>query len=60
MNDLPEGILCSLKLFADDTKLYHVIKLETDREALQQDINRLVKWTEVWQLPLWAFDTKFQ
>ena len=52
VNDLPEGILSSLKLFADDTKLYLIIKLETDREVLQQDINRLVKWTEVWQLQL--------
>ena len=58
VNDLPEGILSSLKLFADDTKLYRVIKLETDREVLQQDINRLVKWTEVWQLPLNASKCK--
>ena len=58
VNDLPEGILSSLKLFTDDTKLYHVIKLETDREVLQQDINRLVKWTEVWQLPLNASKCK--
>ena len=55
---MPEGILSSLKLFADDTKLYRVIKLETDREVLQQDINRLVKWTEVWQLPLNASKCK--
>ena len=39
-------------------KLYHVIKLETVREVLQQDINRLVKWTEVWQLPLNASKCK--
>ena len=58
VNDLPEGILSSLKPFADDTKLYRVIKLETDREVLQQDINRLVKWTEVWQLPLNASKCK--
>ena len=47
VNNLPEGILSSLKLFVDDTKLYRVIKLETDRDVLQQDINRLMKWTEV-------------
>ena len=58
VNDLPEGILSSIKLCADDTKLYCVIKLEMDREVLQQDINRLVKWTEVWQLPLNASKCK--
>ena len=38
--------------------VYTLIKLEIDRDVLQPEFHRLVKWTEVWQLPLNASKCK--
>jgi hypothetical protein len=38
------------KHFADDTKLIFVIKSPEDRVLLQDDINRLVEWSNVWRM----------
>ena len=39
VNDLPEEVLSTLKLFADDTKLYCEIQNDHDKEVLQNDLN---------------------
>ena len=54
INDLPESIKSpdgAVKLFADDTKLYSVVNNTTEHAALQEDLERLNKWAETWQLP---------
>ena len=51
INDLPFAIKNFCKLFADDTKLYRTIRIEDDTTSLQDDINRLVNWSTMWQLP---------
>ena len=50
INDLPGvvGIVC--KLFADDCKLYRTIESEADMMELQEDIERLCKWSRDWLL----------
>ena len=50
INDLPFVIKNCCKLFADDTKLYRTIRTEDDTTSLQNDINRLVNWSTMWQL----------
>ena len=51
INDLPECISdCSIKIFADDTKLYKEITSLSDCGSLQQDLNCLYNWSELWQL----------
>ena len=45
-----DGMAAKLSKFADDTKLIRCVRSENDREALQKDINALLKWSEVWQM----------
>ena len=41
----------TIKLFANDTKIYRVIKSYEDSEILQNDLLDIMKWSEKWQLP---------
>ena len=50
VNDLPENIKCSIKMFADDTKMWRVLRSEEDSRVLQEDLDKLSKWSEDWQL----------
>ena len=48
---MPHVIKNCCKLFADDTKIYSAIQSEDDTVSLQNDINSLVEWSMLWQLP---------
>ena len=50
INDLPEKITSSLKLFADDSYMYRVINNAQDNLELQNDLNILSEWEKEWSM----------
>ena len=50
INDLEEGVTGKILKFADDTKLFRKGKEIGDKQNLQEDIDKLVKWFEKWQM----------
>ena len=53
INDLPNKINSSIRLFADDCVLlllYRKIQNEIDSQELQKDLNSLMKWEYDWQM----------
>ena len=52
INDLEEGVTGKILKFADDTKLFRKVKEIGDKQNLQDDIDKLVMWSEKWQMLL--------
>ena len=50
INDLPETTRSNTFLFADDTKIFRQITNDNDHRILQEDLNALTEWSNVWQL----------
>ncbi len=50
INDLEEEVTGKLLEFADDTKLFRKIKEIGDKQKLQDDIDKSVRWSEKWQM----------
>jgi low affinity Fe/Cu permease len=54
MNDIDD--IChgrsSIKLFADDLKLYNIVDISNPTVSLQLSLDELVKWSTEWQLPI--------
>ena len=51
INDLPNVVTnSSVKIFADDTKVYKEIKNENDVNDLQKAIDEMYNWTQTWLL----------
>ena len=51
INDLPDCVLSSVKLFADDTKVYRKLLDKTvDSLMLQSDLDQVSNWARMWQM----------
>ena len=50
INDLDDSITSNVRKFADDTKLFRKVNTDGDKQHLQNDLDRLVKWSEKWQM----------
>ena len=48
INDLPDNLSTSVRLFADDCILYSPIRTQNDSSLLQNDLLKLQKWQDTW------------
>ena len=52
INDLEDDISSKVLKSADDTNVFRKVTNDTDKRSLQDDLDRLVKWSEKWQMLL--------
>ena len=52
VNDLPDWIKNSIRMFADDVKIWNVIRTDAGNHSLQEDLNSLARWSSKWLLKL--------
>ena len=50
INDIPETVNSDAYLFADDTKIFKMIKSSDDSTILQEDLTKLEEWSDTWLL----------
>ena len=50
INDLDDSITSNVLTFADDTKLFRKVNTDGDKQHLQNDLDRLMKWSQKWQM----------
>ena len=58
VNDLPDVLPCTIKLFADDTKVINVTKGFVDEDALHSALDKLNDWSVTNRLPFSAAKCK--
>ena len=47
---MDDNITSSVLKFADDTKVFRKVNTDGDKQHLQNDLDKLVKWSEKWQM----------
>ena len=51
INDIPEGIRSNIKIFADDTSIFSVLKNnDRDTAILSEDLNLISNWAFRWKM----------
>ena len=50
INDMPDYIMSSITLFADDIQAYKDVQTEKEMLTLQKDVDSLCEWSLKWQL----------
>ena len=51
-NDLPDEIISITKLFSDDSKLLSVVNVPEESLSLQNNLDRVCKWSNTWGMKL--------
>ena len=52
MYDLDHNITSNILKFADEAKVFRKVNNDGDKQCLQNDLSKLVKWSEKWQMLL--------
>jgi len=50
INDMPEVVHSSIKMFADDTQIFRTVNNSEQAQLLQDDLDALEEWSNLWQL----------
>ena len=50
INHLEDDISNKVLKFADDAKVFRKVTSNTYKQSLQDDLDKLVKWSEKWQM----------
>ena len=50
VNDLPNNLKSSIRLFADDALLYGIVSSDVDGDQLQEDLKKLEVWQNKWPM----------
>ena len=50
INDLPEQVQSTVRLFANDTTMYLAISSLSDANILQDDLSKLEQWEKTWDI----------
>lgn len=50
VNEIPDLVQSTVKMFADDMKIYRAISSQKDVKLLQKDLDTLGKWSDTWLL----------
>ena len=50
INDMDDEIMNQLLKFADDTKIFSIIRTDEEADNLQKDLDTLLNWTNDWQM----------
>ena len=50
INDLDDNVTSNVLKFADDTKAFRRVNNDGDKQHLQNDLDKLVKWSDKWQM----------
>ena len=50
INDLDDDIASKVLKVADYTKVFRKTKSDANRQHLQNDLNKLIEWSEKWQM----------
>ena len=59
INDIPNDLKSTIRLYADDALLYRTIHNDSDVHALQNDLNILNTWANEWQMSFNPKKTEF-
>ena len=59
VNDLDDNVTSDVLKFADGTKVFRRVNNDGDKQHLQHDVDKLVIWSEKWQMVLNVGKCKF-
>ena len=50
INDIDIGLVCKISKSEDDIKIINRVDMETQRDTIQNVLDKLVKWAGTWQM----------
>jgi hypothetical protein len=50
INDIADNLHSTARVFADDCVIYRPIHTEKDHQLMQEDLDTLVGWSDIWQM----------